>query len=976
MPKRSNNHKALVVVESPAKARSLSRFLGSNYMVESSIGHIRDLPSTAAEIPPAVKGEPWARLGVNVEKQFEPLYIIPKDKRAQVKKLKDVLKKASELYLATDEDREGEAISWHLVEVLKPKVPVKRMVFGEITRSAISAAIENTRDIDERLVQAQEARRILDRLFGYEVSPVLWRKVGPRLSAGRVQSVATRLVVERERERMGFVAADYWGLNATVHPAQAPADTFEARLVELDEKRIAVGKDFDDRTGRLKDPEKARALGEEEAQALAETLHAVPFTVAQINKKEFVNRPRAPFITSTLQQEAARKLHFTADRTMRVAQHLYENGFITYMRTDSTTLSSQAISAARSQIVELYGQRNLPDQPRQYASKSKNAQEAHEAIRPAGETFRTPQSLVGELDTDEQKLYDLIWKRTIACQMKDAHGFRTQVRIEAPAGELGQAVLTASGKVIEFPGFLLAYVEGSDDPRAELEDQEKVLPALHEGQNLDPDRVEPTQHTTQPPARYTEASLIKELEERGIGRPSTYASILRTIQHRGYVWRKSSALVPTFTAFAVTNLLTRCLPDLVDYDFTADMETELDRIALGERESVPWLTAFYFGEPGKARTDRVAAVGLKQLVSSCNNQNNMRDIASIPIGKTEGGEMIHVRVGRYGPYLQVEDTDQRASIQDQMPPDELTVEKALDLLSKAAQGGRILGYDPETGKPIYAKSGRFGPYVQLGDPELTPSGNVRRGGKPKMAGLWPSMSIESITLEQALLLLSFPREVGTHPETEEVITAQDGRFGPYIKMGSDSRSLPDHEKLASVTLDEAVELFKQPKGRRGRAAQATVLAELGKHPQSEASVQVRSGRYGPYVTDGTVNASVPKGRDPQSLTLADAVELIAARELRLREQGKDPRAAKKRGRASKKKTTARRGGKASARSASRSKSSGSSSSLSSESDSGSTAGGSKAAKKASSRSRRAGSSTGKKKTAKRRSTKSRTARAS
>ncbi len=915
MPKNASNRRALVVVESPAKARSIARFLGPEFMVESSIGHIRDLPSAAAEIPPALKGEPWARLGVNVDDNFTPLYIIPREKRAQVKKLKDSLKQASELYLATDEDREGEAIAWHLVEVLKPKVPIKRMVFGEITKSAITAATENTRDIDARLVQAQEARRILDRLFGYEVSPVLWRKVGPRLSAGRVQSVATRLVVERERDRMAFVAASYSGLTAELWPIEAPESKFEARLVELNDRRVAVGKDFDERTGALKEPDKVTALGEETAQAVAAILREASFTVTQVAEKRFVNRPSAPFITSTLQQEAARQLRFTAERTMRVAQSLYENGYITYMRTDSTTLSSQAIEAARRQILDLYGRENLPDAPRFYTSKAKNAQEAHEAIRPAGETFRTPQRLASELDADQLRLYELIWKRTVACQMKDATGYRTQVRIEAPAGPYGRAALNASGKVIEFPGYLRAYVEGSDDPRAELEDQEKLLPPLREGQELRPARVEATQHTTQPPARYTEASLIKELEERGIGRPSTYATILRTIQDRGYVWRKGTALVPTFTAFAVVNLLVHCLPDLVDYDFTADMEAELDRIAAGEHDSIPWLKGFYFGHAAGKRkqTDRLAELGLKQLVSTCSAEADMRCVSAIPIGRTEDGQPVQVRVGRYGPYVQVGENEQRASVPDQTLPDELTVGRILGLIAQAAQGAKALGQDPETGKPVYVKSGRFGPYVQLGEPEVAQNGKLKRGGKPKMASLWPSMSIETITLEEALMLLSFPREVGAHPETGEVITVQDGRFGPYLKMGTESRSLPNHEALCSISLSEAVELLKQPKGRRGRAAQATVLAELGTHPQHAVPVQVRSGRYGPYVTDGTVNASVPKGRDPQQLTLAEGLELLAAREEKLRAQGQDPRAPRARRGAGRRGASRRPGVPASAR---------------------------------------------------------------
>ncbi len=884
--------KALVIVESPAKARTIAKYLGAGFVVESSIGHIRDLPSTAAEIPPEYKDEPWARLGVNVDEQFEPIYIVPKDKKAQVTKLRKQLKNADQLYLATDEDREGEAIAWHLVQVLKPKVPVKRMVFDEITKQAINQAVHETRDIDAGLVSAQETRRILDRLYGYEVSPVLWRKVKPRLSAGRVQSVATRLIVDRERARIEFVSADYWDIDAALRTQEESKAEINTRLVELGGKRIAVGKDFDEHTGQLKNASGVRLLDAASANRVAETLRSAAFTVGEVNQKPFTNRPYAPFITSTLQQEAARKLRFGAQRTMRLAQNLYENGYITYMRTDSTNLSSQAVNAARSQIVDLYGQEYLPEKPRVYASKSKNAQEAHEAIRPAGESFRTPKSLAGELSADALKLYDLIWKRTVACQMKDAHGLRTSVRFFADAGEEGRAVFTASGKVIQFAGFLRAYVEGSDDPEADLEDKERILPPLAEGQPLDPVSIDPQGHTTQPPARFTEASLIKELEDRGIGRPSTYAAILQTIQDRGYVWKKGTALVPTFTAFAVINLLEQHLAELVDFEFTAKMEDSLDAIASGQRQAGPWLHDFYHGQPGAKRNgDHIADIGLKQLIGSGWEEIDARAVCSIDLGADSNGERIYARVGRYGPYIQLGDSDQRATIPDDIPPDELTVDRALELLAQAAQGDRVLGHDPESGKPVYIKTGRFGPYVQSGDPELTEKGTKKRGSKPKMASLWPGMTMESITLDEALKLLSFPRELGQHPETGEVITAQDGRYGPYIKMGSDSRSLENHDQLATVTLADAVEIFKQPKAR-GRQSSTAVMAELGPHPDSGAEIKVKNGRFGPYVTDGVVNATIPKGHDPAGISMAKAVELLAAREQKLRDQGKDPRAPK------------------------------------------------------------------------------------
>ncbi|MCG6949323.1 MAG: type I DNA topoisomerase [Acidobacteria bacterium] len=875
--------KPLIIVESPAKARTISRFLGSDWEVESSIGHIRDLPPSAAEIPKKYKGEKWARLGIDVENDFEPLYVIPADKKKQVATLRKKLKDATELYLATDEDREGEAIAWHLIEVLKPNIPVKRLVFHEITGSAIGNALAEPRDLDERLVAAQETRRILDRLVGYEVSPVLWKKLRPKLSAGRVQSVATRLIVAREEARMRFVESAYYGVEATLE-GEGDERCCTARLAELDGRKIARGKDFDQETGELKTT--ALVLNGEQAQKLATELADAVFAVADVAEKPFTNRPYPPFMTSTLQQEAGRKLRFNARRTMRVAQSLYENGYITYMRTDSLTLSGEALGAARRQVEELYGAEYLPEQPRVYRSKSKSAQEAHEAIRPAGGRFRTPKELASKLDRDQMKLYELIWKRTLASQMKDAKGVRTQVRIEAPTAEQGTANFTTSGKVITFDGFYRAYVASSDDPKDEGADTERILPKLSVGQELNVIGLEATSHTTQPPPRYTEASLVKELEARGIGRPSTYASIIQTIQDRGYVWHKGQALVPTFTAFAVIRLLERHLPDLVDYDFTARMEDTLDSIANGQTEAVPWLHDFYFGlaedDPDRLQIMRM---GLHALVAT-GDEIEPREASRITVGQTPDGERVSVRVGRYGPYIQVGDNGQRASVPDDMPPDELTLERALDMVARAAEGDRSIGDDPETGKPIYVKEGRFGPYVQLGDRE-------DGGEKPRMVSLWKGMSPDTVTLEDALLLLSFPKELGQHPETGETITVQDGRYGPYIKMGSETRSLERQDQLATITLDEAVAKLKEPKkGRRSGAA--SVIADLGGHPESGENIQVKTGRYGPYVTDGTVNATVPKGTDPEKVDLDQAVELLTKREEKLRSQGKDPRAKKKR----------------------------------------------------------------------------------
>ena len=879
--------KRLVIVESPAKARTISQYLGPDYMVESSIGHIRDLPSSAAQIPKEYKKQAWARLGVNIDADFEPLYVIPPEKNEQVKKLRALLKDADELYLATDEDREGEAIAWHLLQVLKPRVPVRRMVFHEITRAAIEEAISHPRDVDFDLVKAQEARRILDRLFGYEVSPVLWKKVAPRLSAGRVQSVAVRVIVDRERARMRFTSASFWDVDATLATREpgVTAATVGARLADLGGRRVASGRDFDPETGKLA-ADNVRLLDEAAARAVADRLQSATFVVSEVNERPFTQRPPAPFITSTIQQEAARQLRYTAQRTMQVAQRLYENGYITYMRTDSTNLSQQALDAARRQAASLYGDEYVPEQPRRYAS-GKAAQEAHEAIRPAGDIFRTPESLRGELDADALRLYELVWKRTVASQMKDAAGLRTQVRLTADAGPDGQATFQTAGKVITFPGFLRAYVEGSDDPDAEIEDQERVLPPLRVGQELAPRSLEAKGHETQPPARWTEASLIRELEERGIGRPSTYASILQTIQDRGYVWKRGSALVPTFVAFAVVNLLEQHFPDLVDLGFTARMEERLDEIADGERDPKPWLRALYFGDPGAPPTEPLAHNGLHKTIDNGWEDIDARAVSSVTIGQDGEGHDIAVRVGRYGPYLQIGDGEERASLPESVAPDEVTVEDAMRLLHEERLGDRLLGTDPQTQQPVYLKTGRYGPYVQIG--EDPPRGSKE---KPRRASLWEDMSMESITLDDALLLLSFPKVLGKHPESGEDVTVQDGPNGPYVRAGKESRSLEGgHFAMKTLTLDEALKILAQPRQFGRRAAQSTAV-EIGEHPDSKASITVRSGKFGPYVTDGVVNASLPKGRDPKTLTLQDALDLIAGREEKLRSEGKDPRAPK------------------------------------------------------------------------------------
>jgi DNA topoisomerase-1 len=887
----ANGGNKLVIVESPRKARTIAGFLGKGYTVESSIGHIRDMPDKAAEIPTKYRGEAWARLGVDVDHDFEPLYVVNSDKKQQVTKLKQLLKDADELLLATDEDREGEAIAWHLMEELKPRVPAKRMVFHEITPEAIAQAVASPRDVDQGLVEAYQTRRVLDRLYGYELSPVLWKKVMPQLSAGRVQSVAVRLVVDRERERMAFRPAQYWDLEAEFAKAAAEAEleaagdvvSFTATLVSVDSRRVAQGRDFNS-VGELRGADAAGEDGRSRllhldgaaAVALRDRLASASFSVKSVERKPYRRSPYAPFRTTTLQQEASRKLGYSAKYTMQMAQRLYENGHITYMRTDSVTLSQTALNAARTQARQLYGAEYVPDAPRIYDSKVKSAQEAHEAIRPAGDEFKTPAQ--SGLSGDELRLYELVWKRTVASQMKDATGESISVRVLGQAdarepilvGVPGQAALAngsdsiagreaefgASGKVISFHGFLKAYVEGSDDPDAELDDNQRRLPPLTEREPLRAINLQPAEHATRPPARFTEATLIKELEDRAIGRPSTYASIIGTILDRGYVFKKGSALVPSFVAFAVVTLLERHFAHLVDYEFTAKMEDALDDIANGEAERVPWLRRFYFGADGEE--------GLKEMVSDL-SEIDARDVSSFPLAGTD----IVVRVGRYGPYL--ERDGQRVNVPEGTAPDELTPEFAAELLDRPS-GDKILGSDPETGKTIVAKDGRYGPYVTEVLDEDAPS-----TAKPRTASLLKSMDLDSVTLDDALRLLTLPRILG---EVDgEPVTVQNGRYGPYVKRGTESRSLESEDQMFTVTLDEAKDLLAQPKprGRAARAAAAPPLKELGDDPASGKAIVLREGRFGPYVTDGETNASLRKSDTIESITPQRAVELLAER---------------------------------------------------------------------------------------------------
>ncbi|HIZ99096.1 MAG TPA: type I DNA topoisomerase [Candidatus Janibacter merdipullorum] len=878
----------LVIVESPAKAKTIAGYLGKDFVVEASVGHIRDIP-TPSEMPAEMKKGPFGRFGINIEEGFEPYYVVDPGKKKKVTELKRLLKDADTLYLATDEDREGEAIAWHLLETLKPKVPVKRMVFHEITQEAIQRAVEETRDLDIDLVNAQESRRILDRLYGYEVSPVLWRKVQAKLSAGRVQSVATRIVVERERERMAFKVASYWSVEGRFSSGSAP---FAARLASLDGTKVATGSDFDD-TGALKGS--ARQLDERAATAVAEATIAADATVTSVSEKPYTRRPYAPFTTSTLQQEAGRKLGLGSKAAMGVAQKLYENGYITYMRTDSTNLSGAAVSAARGQARDMYGADFVPESPRVYGKKAKNAQEAHEAIRPAGDRFRTPAQVAGELRGDEFKLYELIWKRTIASQMADAKGSTATIKLHADLGgcEVARAAeYSASGTVITFKGFLAAYEEGTDEPREPKKDGEARLPKLAEGSDVDVVDARASGHETSPPARYTEASLVKKMEELGIGRPSTYASTISTIQDRGYVRRKGSALIPTWLAFAVTRLMEVHFSRLVDYRFTASMEEDLDLIASGSTERVAWLQRFYYG-------DDQGSEGLAALVS------DLDDIDAKAISTIEIGDGVVVRVGRYGPY--VEDLvptgvdpktgevtgdaadaaakPKRASISDDIAPDELTPAMAREFLAQASDDGRLLGQDPETGRDVIVKTGRYGPFVTevLEEAEDKPKRGKAKV-KPRTASLFKGMDPATVDLEQALRLLSLPRTVGTVTETttdedgtekqvEVPITAQNGRYGPYMKKGTDSRSLETEEQIFSITLEEALAIYAQPK-QRGRAAKPP-LREFGEDPVSGKKVVVKDGRFGPYVTDGETNATLRRGDEPETVTAERAYELIA-----------------------------------------------------------------------------------------------------
>ncbi len=879
MSRQEVAHK-LVIVESPAKARTIAGYLGRGYVVESSIGHIRDLPQSAADIPAKLKGESWARLGVDVDNDFEPVYVVSRDKKSHMTKLKGLLKDADELYLATDEDREGEAIAWHLLDELKPKVPVHRMVFHEITPAAITAAVESPRQIDMDLVEAQEARRILDRLYGYEVSPVLWRKVMSGLSAGRVQSVATRLVVDKERERMKFRVASYWDLEGTFDAGeQHEQRMFPAKLHSIDDARVARGSDFS-QDGELKAAAGSAAgkpvvhLNKSRAEALASSLHDTDFAVRSMESKPYTRKPYAPFRTTTLQQEASRKLGYGASRTMSVAQRLYENGYITYMRTDSTTLSGTAITAARNQARELYGPEYIPDEPRVYASKVKNAQEAHEAIRPAGDSFRTPAQT--GLTGDEFRLYELIWMRTIASQMKDAAGQSVTLRLGGASSAGEDVVFSASGRIITFHGFLKAYVEGSDDADATADDQESRLPNVTEGDPVSAAAIRAEGHQTKPPARYTEATLIKELEEREIGRPSTYASIIGTILNRGYVYKKGTALVPAWLAFSVIRLLEEHFARLVSYEFTAGMEDILDDIAGGRRQRNTELAEFYFGS-GEIE-------GLKQLVSELGDID-AKELATFPIGGPESG--IALRVGKYGPYLEGPGEDgtpaaTKANVPDDLPPDELTLEKAKELLATPAGEETPLGVHPETGLEVVAKNGRYGPYVT----ELLPE-DAPKNAKPRTGSLFKDMSLETIDLAQAVKLLSLPRVVGVDAEGVE-ITAQNGRYGPYLKKGTDSRSLETEQQLFDITLEQALAIYAQPK-QRGRAAAAPPLKELGNDPVSGAPVVVKEGRFGEYVTDGEYNATLRKEDSVEAITLERAAELLAER----RAKGPAKKAAKR-----------------------------------------------------------------------------------
>ena len=868
----------LVIVESPAKAKTIGKYLGDDFTVAASVGHIRDLP-LPKELPADMKKGPYGRFAVNVEEGFEPYYVVNPDKKKTVSELKKLLKEADALYLATDEDREGEAIAWHLLEALKPKksLPVYRMVFHEITKEAIQKALTETRELDMPLVDAQETRRILDRLVGYELSPVLWRKVRRGTSAGRVQSVATRLVVDRERERMAFKAASYWDvtgefITSELEDRSVDTPAFTAQLRTLDGQRVATGRDFTD-AGELKKSLRANVtvLTEESARLLIEALDGAKATVGNLESKPYTRRPAAPFTTSSLQQEASRKLRMGARHTMSTAQRLYENGYITYMRTDSVVLSGEAIRASRAQIQEMYGAEYVPDRPRVYTNKSQGAQEAHEAIRPAGSNFRTPAQVSRQLSGDEFRLYELIWKRTVASQMADAKGTTTSVTLDVE-GKGRTAQFGASGTIITFRGFLAAYEEGRDQSRyAEHDDKDKRLPQMKEGQQLTAVQYTPNGHETTPPPRYTEASLVRALEERGIGRPSTYAATISVIQDRGYVEKKGSALVPSWLAFSVVKLLEEHFGTLVDYEFTADMEAGLDRIAAGNTDRVHWLSDFYYGKSGSF--DTPAEGGLKATL------DNLGDIDARAINTVPIGNGIDLRMGQYGPYIEraVEgsDTPQRANVPADLAPDELTLEKAEELMARAKDDGRVLGRDPDSGFEILAKDGRYGPYVteNLELDEATKALPKTKQPKPRTASLFKDMDLATVTLEAALNPLPPPRVVGKDAEGVE-ITAQNGRYGPYLKKGTDSRSLETEAQLFTITEEEALALYAQPK-RRGRAAAKPPIAELGVDPTSEKPIVIKDGRFGMYITDGTTNVTLRKDESPETMTHERAVERLA-----------------------------------------------------------------------------------------------------
>ena len=882
--KKDHEFKKLVIVESPAKARKIGGYLGDGYIVEASVGHIRDLPQRAADIPKEVKKLAWSKEGVDIDNDFAPLYVINPDKRAKVAELKELMKQADEILLATDEDREGEAIAWHLVEVLQPKIPIKRMVFNEITEEAILAAVENTRDLDYNLIDAQETRRVLDRLYGYRLSPVLWKKVMPRISAGRVQSVATRLIVEKERERMAFISSGWWDITA------ATALGFNARLLSVEGKKVAATSDFG-ADGAVKEKSLADILllDETGAKALVSALEGTPLVVKSMEESPRTERPKPPFTTSTMQQDAGSRLGWGAQITMRIAQRLYENGYITYMRTDSINLSEQAIKAARAAAKSLYGADHVYETPRVYQGKTKNAQEAHEAIRPAGDTFKTPGELAPELSRDEFALYDLIWKRTVASQMADAKKMQMRVDFDVATSSGENAIFRANGSVITFAGFLAAYDEVATDENKDEESADRRLPAMTLGQSVPINEYTCEGHETKPPARYTEPTLVKKLEELGIGRPSTFASIIQTIQDRGYVNKRGRALVPTFLAFSVTGLLETHFTKLVDYDFTASMEEDLDKIAAGEAGRVDWLRDFYYGVDGEPGLNELS-LDLGNIDARATNTMDLSDV-------------IEIRVGRYGAYLQenFEDGERKlANIPENLAPDELTLALAIELLA-APSGERELGLDPVTGFEVVAKSGRFGPYISEIFPEepveLNDKGEPKKkrkkkdAPKPKTVSLLSTMSLDTITLDDALQLLSLPRTLGTNSAGDE-ITVQNGRYGPYLKAGADSRTLTSEDQLFAITLDEALDIYSKPKERR-RGVAKPPLKELGADPGTEKQVIIKDGRFGMYVTDGETNATLRRGDTLEAMTLERGLELLAGRRAWEAENGPSPKKSRK-----------------------------------------------------------------------------------